>query len=737
MLRTCVVLLLAGLCNAANAVYVQRFSTIDNGAVTFTGNTIGLSKQNNANAPGTAGSIGTFISAGATTTDGTYPTGTTANWTANGSSAVLNLPAGSTVLYAELIWSGSYSYGGESVFASLGTAVTLVTPLATSSVTPATATAQTLGTAGGGGTCTSGPCFYVRSQNVTALVQAAGAGTYTVRGIPSTQGNSENNSNTGGWTLAVAYRNTALPARNLTIFTSAEVGGAAAATVSGFCTPPTGPREGRLLVSALEGDSDITGDQMQFGPTATSLSPISGPNNLVSNFFASQINGNTGALDTSGSFGTSNHTPGTNASGRRQGYDITNVDVSSLLLNNQTTASARGTTSGDQYLINALALQINVGAPIFPITVKSVDKTVTTVGDTLTYTVRLDNTAGTANATNVTFLDNIPPGTSFVPGSLTVDGTPNAGSPVTGVNIGSVNAGSVRIVRFQVAVNSIPSAPAQAAYSNSASWNYQFISCAGQPTSNGSVATNAVVTNIARLAIGKAVAPTGTATPGATTLTYTITMTNDGTAASSGTTLADAIPAGTTYVAGSTTLNGAAVADISGAMPFSTARPVNSPGQAAGVIAVGATATVSFRVTVNSDTTATIVNTATGDIDGAGAAPSQTATVSTPVQPIVNLSVIKTNNAGTQVTANQTTYRITVSNAGPSSANGSVLRDPAVSGLTCTAINCVAVTGASACPSPATVTITNLQGAGIVLPTLPANSSLAFDLVCNVVATGQ
>jgi hypothetical protein len=40
----------------ANAIYLNRFSTIANGAVTFTGNSLGLDKGN-ANAPGTNGSI--------------------------------------------------------------------------------------------------------------------------------------------------------------------------------------------------------------------------------------------------------------------------------------------------------------------------------------------------------------------------------------------------------------------------------------------------------------------------------------------------------------------------------------------------------------------------------------------------------------------------------------------------------------------------------------------------------
>ena len=49
-------------------------------------------------------------------------------FTLNGSAVNLNLPPGSAVLYAELIWSGSYSYGGEDVSAFLNNSVTFTTP---------------------------------------------------------------------------------------------------------------------------------------------------------------------------------------------------------------------------------------------------------------------------------------------------------------------------------------------------------------------------------------------------------------------------------------------------------------------------------------------------------------------------------------------------------------------------------------------------------------------------------
>ncbi|MGB9149166.1 MAG: DUF11 domain-containing protein, partial [Burkholderiales bacterium] len=641
---------------SSHAAYISRYNNIANGAITFTGNTLGLNKANNSNAPGGVGSIGTFTTTNTALIDGTFPAGTTANWALNSSTAVLTIPAGSTVLYAELVWGGSSNLGGEDVRASINNSVTFTTPAGTSSVAPAAATSQSDPGA-------SAATRYVRSANVTALVQAAGAGTYTVGGVPATQGNSENNSNTAGWTLAVVYSNSSLPSRSLSLFVGAEAGGATAAQVSGFCTPPTGPLSGRVLVSAMEGDSAITGDQMRFGPTAAGVVALSGSNNPVGNFFASQINGDSGAVNTAGTFGTSNQTPGTGSIGR-QGYDIANVDASATLLNNQTSAFAQGTTTGDQYTINALGIQINVGSPIFPTGVKTVDKPIAKVGDTLTYTVLLSNAAGTANADNVIFTDNVPPGTSFVAGSFRVDGVVQAlANPSAGVNIGTIAAGAAKTVTFQALVNTIPAAPATAVYSNSATWSYQFISCAGQPITNASLTTNPVLTNIARLAISKAVAPAGSVNIGQV-LTYTINVTNDGTANSAGSTLVDAIPAGTTYVAGSTTLNGTAVPDVAGAMPFSTPGAINSAGQPAGQINVGATAAVSFRVQVNLGPGGnTITNTATADVDGAGAAPGVSASVNTPVALTLLPTINKAFSPTPIATGGTSTITFTLNNA--------------------------------------------------------------------------
>src|SRR6185503_11126612 len=86
---------LSGLFNIqiAAAAYQLRYSTITTGALTFTGNTLGLSKEANTNNAGLSHSIGTFISTNTALRDGiSYPPGTTANWAFDSSAATLTMP---------------------------------------------------------------------------------------------------------------------------------------------------------------------------------------------------------------------------------------------------------------------------------------------------------------------------------------------------------------------------------------------------------------------------------------------------------------------------------------------------------------------------------------------------------------------------------------------------------------------------------------------------------------------
>ena len=110
--------------------------------------------------------------------------------------------------------------------------------------------------------------------------------------------------------------------------------------------------------------------------------------------------------------------------------------------------------------------------------------------------------------------------------------------------------------------------------------------------------------------------------------------------------------------------------------------------------------------------------------------------------PGADLQVTKTNTfgsgpndqAGDTVTAGSTqSYVIVVTNNGPSSANGAVIRDPAPTGLTCSAVSCSNATGGAACAFTPALTVANLQStAGVTINTLPSGGSVRLTLVCTV-----
>ncbi|QCT01033.1 conserved repeat domain protein [Paenibacillus algicola] len=460
---------------------INRFDTTINGAITFTGNTIGLSKQLNTNNQGDQDAIGAMATPNPLSQVNDFPPGTTLNFQENAASAVLQLPAQSTVLYAELIWSGSYNVAGQDLSAFINDNVSFTTPAGSFSIPFDPATAATIFNV-----------LYVRSADVTALVQAAGAGTYTVGDIVATTSAINNTTNSGGWTLMVAYQNPTLPIRNMSIFVASEFvstgSGSTPFNISGFFTPTTGPVNGRLQVSSLEGDSNRIGDQLLFGPTVGTLTPVSGPNNPIDNFFASQINGDDGTLDTSGTFGNLNQPLGINADGRRQGYDITNIDVSPQLVNAQTDAVIQGTTSGDAYVINGVGLQIDVNAPRFE-ALKSADVSVVSPGDVITYTVEITNT-GTADATVVVMFDASPECTTLVPNSVTVDGVPQPGATPANLPLGNIIPGQTVIVQYQLVVSCVPPS---GQYVNEALFEFQFQSEPGGPILTGFGASNILV----------------------------------------------------------------------------------------------------------------------------------------------------------------------------------------------------------------------------------------------------
>jgi uncharacterized repeat protein (TIGR01451 family) len=514
-----------------------RYSTTTNGAVTFTGNTLGLSNTNTIYSD-----IGAFITLDTTKQVTGYPIGTTLDWRENGSTARLQIPTGATVLYAELIWGGSTKTSREDVTAEIDNAITFTSPTNTYSIIPDLTTAQQV--------VQGSQTFYVRSANVTSLVRSEGAGNYTVSGVPATVQRFKSN-NAAGWTLSVIYQDASLPLRNMNVYVgtaSIERAGAINQSITGFATPELGDVKARLLVTAMEGDSKIPGDQLLFGKDAASLKPISGPNNPADNFFVSQINDDDGNLDTSGTGGFLNTTPGSVAGGVRYNWDITNVDASDAMENSQTDALLQFTSKSDGYIVTGLGVQIDVNSPEILVT-KEVDKKAEVVGEILTYMISVENN-GLTEAQNTIFKDTLPAEVSFIPGSLQIDGVARpSDDPTAGVNIGSVSIEGPIEITFQVRVDKVP--PNNLA-TNKAFVTYDFQSAPGLPISSGTAESNEATTVIRQVqveVVKKEDVPVYNRA--GNTILYTIQIDNTGDTDITNVVIEDIIPNGTKYVAGS------------------------------------------------------------------------------------------------------------------------------------------------------------------------------------------
>lgn len=459
--------------------YIERFSTVDNGGMIFTGNAVGLSKSTGENSPGKNDSIGTFMTTNLNLQTNNYPPGTTLKVSENSSAAILDLPTGSDVLYAELIWSGSYGWPVDNPVPPppADCQVTLTTPQKITHMVKADkSTAQNDLTPG---FLKSGN--YVRSANVTGLVQLGGKGTYIAGQIPGTIDPLDDEHNAAGWTLAVVYRNPKMYTNKLMLWVGCEQGMNCQTMhiVDDFCTPSSGVKTARLFINAIEGDAIRTGDHLLFGSHADLSFPddaLSGTNNPIDNFFASQINTliemskdrngklvpiGHAQLDTRGTFGLQNQDANNNQNvdGARQGYDITSIDISDKLDYKQTSAYFQGQTltADEDYTIGSLGLQIQVEAPIIHAKklVEECEAVPTpTAGQLLTFKIKIENT-GTLDAKTVVAKSLLQPGLNFIPGSFKINGSVMPDRYILMTPIGDLLVNDALTIEYQATVDSV------------------------------------------------------------------------------------------------------------------------------------------------------------------------------------------------------------------------------------------------------------------------------------------
>jgi hypothetical protein len=250
--------LMAAPAHAADAPFTARFAQTARGDVAAVGNTVmtcPVGAANCAAAQGGAAYSNNDFAMAYVDADADAAT------TLDSSAAIVTLPAGSTVLWAGLYWSGhSSSVNRDKVqFKAPGAgSYTQLTAAAADVLTSTTQTAR-----------------YRAFRDVTTQVAAAGAGTYWVGDVQSTTGTDR----FAGWALFVAYRDNAQPVRRLNVYDglgTVDSTHTFQTTIAPFHTPATGTVTTKAGLLTFEGDAGIASETATFNGQALTdaLNPV-------------------------------------------------------------------------------------------------------------------------------------------------------------------------------------------------------------------------------------------------------------------------------------------------------------------------------------------------------------------------------------------------------------------------------------------------------------------------------
>ncbi|MEV6344439.1 Ig-like domain-containing protein [Actinoplanes sp. NPDC051851] len=425
--------------------------------------------------------------------------------TFNDSNATISMPTGSTVLFAGLYWSADTSAGTN------GQAAPTVADIGK----------VRFGTPAGGWNAITASTLYQDSSikayqgfaDVTSLVSGAGNGVYRVADIQAGTGRDRY----AGWSLAIAYQNSAEDMHSLRIFDGFGVVNSSSTSVnivaSGFQTPQSGTVNAKIGTVVYEGDRGKTGDTLQLNSTS-----MSDAENPATNFFNSTVS-DAGSLVT-------DRTPGWK---NLMGVDIDQFDASGKLANGDTQATLTLTTSGETFYPGVVTFTTDLYAPKLVTTTTATDADGGDLlpGDYIDYTIAVRND-GTDTASNIVLTDAIPTGTSYVPGSMTVAGTPVSDTSPPSFTLPDLAYNATTYVTFRVRVDT--STAAGSSIVNVPNVSYQGSTSSMTITGVGDTSTLTVQQPHANLAAGLTVTPSVVlkdSTPDA--VSYTATVTNNGT----------------------------------------------------------------------------------------------------------------------------------------------------------------------------------------------------------------
>lgn len=340
--------------------------------------------------------------------------------TFNSSTANLTLPAGATVLRAYLFW-GAVSNNATRTQVLFRTPATAGYNTINGSLV-----AATNANFGSGSTSSES---YQAFADVTSLVQAGGTGTYGIANVQAIQGGPSTGSAApyGGWSLVIVYEAPNEKPRDLSVFGGLarvqQANSQVSIDITGFTTPPFGAVNARVGVVAYDGDATGTGDSLSLQRTVSPLNTTTLTNSLnpSNDFFNSTIT-------RLGSHLTDKNPNYLNQLG---GVDIDIFDNNTVLQNGDTSLRLNLTTStsaGETYFPGVVTTAIDLFIPVLVLDKTFIDVNGGNVepGDILEYTVTVTNNRDANGngdpANNNVLTDPIPANSTYVPGSLVIDG---------------------------------------------------------------------------------------------------------------------------------------------------------------------------------------------------------------------------------------------------------------------------------------------------------------------------
>ncbi len=357
-------------------------------------------------------------------------------------------------------------------------------------------------------------------------------------------------------------------------------------------------------------------------------------------------------------------------------------------------------------------------------------------GGSTTYTIVVSN-AGPASADNAVFTDPAVAG-------LNVTGV-TCGSALNGAACPTVGNTTVALMQgVGIVIPTLPSTGSvtftvmatvtatSGSVTNTANIAPPVGTSDPTPPNNNSASDMDTVIPVAELSITKNDSVSSVNAGGTTT--YTVVISNVGPSAANNAVFTD--PAATGLNVTSVTCGSASGGAACPTVGNTTVALMQGAGIVIPTLPSGGSVTFTIGATVTA-TSGSVTNTANVAPPAGTTDPTtpNTASDTDTVNPIAELSITKNDSVSSVNAGGTTTYTVVISNVGPSAANNAVFTDPAATGLNVTSVTCGSASGGAACPTVGNTTVALMQGAGIVIPTLPSGGSVTFTIGATVTAT--